>query len=117
MADDEEVDWPSLPTATSDKTKKPIVNRVPKMKQLLSYLGSDIKGGEDASTINHMDTDDWTRTGAVMNLGAAESIAPPSFEKPWPVRERDVCRLGQQHHTSDGNRIPYTGERVVPVAA
>lgn len=68
------------------------------------------------TTINNLDRDGWTRSYAIMDFGAAESVAPPSVWKSWPVRETAASYRDQQYNTADGNRIPNLAERVVPVS-
>ena len=77
----------------------------------LQLLGSDPGG----SAVNAMDLDDdeWEELVAIVDSGAAESVAPATVAPYVPVVESRGSRQGQQFFTADGARLPNQGEKKI----
>ena len=75
------------------------------------FLGGD---HQDSVSINRVDqAEDWEELVAVMDSGAADSVAPPHVARGTPIRESAGSKAGQTYYTADGSRIPNQGEKTV----
>lgn len=83
----------------------------PKSEPHVNYLGAPDDGL--ANGIHNLDQSGWVKISAIMDSGAAESVAPPGLASHIPLRESEASRRGQVYHTADGTKIPNLGERVV----
>ena len=57
----------------------------------------------------------WTKIEAVMDSGAADSVAPPDVAQWVPVTESPGSRRGQTYLSASGERLKNLGERRVEV--
>lgn len=65
-------------------------------------------------SVNSMEQEgDWEEIVAVIDSGAAESVAPATTASAVPVRESRGSRMGQRFFTADGTKLPNQGEKVI----
>ena len=54
---------------------------------------------------------DWEELCAVMDSGAADSVAPCAIAEEVPMLESPGSRNGQQYLTADGTKLPNKGQK------
>lgn len=85
-----------------------------------STTAEDISAARDVSfcgmlmsedEVLHTDDGGWTKIEAVMDSGAADSVAPPEIAQWVPVTESAGSRRGQTYLSASGERLKNLGER------
>ena len=78
----------------------------------VSYLGpgTDSAGGM-ISHIHDPCVGEWEELCAVMDSGAADSVAPCAVAEEVPMLESPGSRNGQQYMTADGTKLPNKGQK------
>ena len=78
----------------------------------LHFLG---RGGDsEDGGIHHVhDHEMWEEVCAIMDSGAADSVAPPAIARCVPIKESKGSLAGQKYFTADGSRLPNQGEKTV----
>ena len=82
------------------------------------YCGEDVDDGlpimalfSPDPEVNHIKAPHWVKLEAVVDSGAAESVAPESMA-PWvPMRESEGSRRGQTYLSASGDKLPNLGEK------
>ena len=112
---DEEV-WPRLDSQRSARVKcTTSMKRVHHRKAWktvgfndeIQYLGD---GGQQPE-INNLSGSGWIKVSAIMDSGAAESVAPPSVCHHLPMQESAGSKRGQEYHTANGAKLVNQGQR------
>jgi hypothetical protein len=106
------IEWPELRLEKDIFTVKPVKKQKLKktdFKDFVHYLGApDVE-----QVLNHVGENGWSSISAIMDSGAAESVAPLDFVKHIPIKESEGSRRGQVYHAADGNKIANRGEKVI----
>ena len=98
-----------------DDSEHPVVEGSP-IVYGLEYTETDLNMFLEETELNAVSQEPtWRHIEAVVDSGAAESVAPPSLA-PWaPMEESPGSRRGQHYLSASGERLPNLGQKTLDV--